>query len=203
MVRKVFLALVAVLAVLPAFGQNNVVRRYPKVNPASSPVNKYQEYTDRNSGFFWAAELMGGYSCRLNRSNFGFVELDAVAGYRINEYLNVGAGLGGRYYFDNDRVRYSTIKWGVPLFVDVRGQFIPSFNRNVVPYYSFDIGGTFRDGFMMRPTLGLRIGENRSAFLIGLAYTGQQITSYFYKNNFKNKKGKFASFITLKIGYQF
>ena len=101
---------------------------------------------------------------RLFNSNFGYTEIDAVAGYRFNEYVRVGLGLGARYYFDNNKVRSTLSEWAFPIFLNVRGNFIPTRYRDVVPYYSFDIGVTVRDGFMLRPTVGLRVGRERSAW---------------------------------------
>lgn len=202
MVRKVITALLIIFALSPGFSQNNVVKRLPAIK--EEKVGQYHNYAENQTGFFCAAELIGGYSCRLEKSNFGFLELDAVGGYRFNEYLNVGAGMGARYYFANNLIRHTTAKWAGPMFIDVRGQFIPHQFRNYVPYYSFDIGGTIRDGFMIRPTLGLRIGEPRSAFLVGISYTGQDLTSFRWDDlGQKTKKNRFVSFITLKVGYQF
>lgn len=202
MVRKVITALMIICTLSPSFSQDKVVKRLPEIK--KKKVDQYHNYAEYQTGFFCAAELAGGYSCRLEKSNFGFLELDAVGGYRFNEYLNVGAGIGARYYFANNLIRYSTAKWAGPMFIDVRGQFIPHQFRNYVPYYSFDIGATIRDGFMLRPTLGLRIGEPRSAFLIGISYTGQNLTSFQCDElGKKMKKNRFVSFITLKVGYQF
>lgn len=202
MVRKIVTAFFIMFTLSPIFSQENIVRRLPEIT--EKKVEQYHNYAENQTGFFCAAELAGGYSCRLEKSNFGFLELDAVGGYRFNEYLNVGAGMGARYYFANNLIRYSTAKWAGPMFIDVRGQFIPHQFRNFVPYYSFDIGGTIRDGFMLRPTLGLRIGEPRSAFIVGISYTGQDLTS-FRRDELgqKMKTNKFVSFITLKVGYQF
>lgn len=202
MVRKLTTIIALIGIIIPALSQENKVKRLPEINPNKSEENRI--YTENQTGFFCAGEFVGAYSCRLENSNFGFLELDAIGGYRFNEYLNVGAGVGARYYFANNNVRYSSAKWAGPLFIDIRGQFIPHLYRNYVPYYSFDIGGTIRDGFMLRPTLGLRIGEPRSAFLIGIAYTGQNLTSYKWgEAGQKKKKDRFVSFITLKVGYQF
>ena len=131
-------------------------------------------------------------------TNAGF---GSVAGYRFNEYVRVGLGLGARYYFDNNKVRSTLSEWAFPIFLNVRGNFIPTRYRDVVPYYSFDIGGTVRDGFMLRPTVGLRVGRERSAFLVGLGYVGQDLSTYSRDNLRKTRR--FVNFITLKLGYEF
>ncbi len=200
MVKKSFIAAALLLAAGSVFGQENQVLRMPEITNSDTQKN----YSAQETGFWIAAEAVGGYSCRISNSNFSLAEVDVTAGYRFNEYLRVGAGFGGRYYFDNNKVRFRTEKWAFPLYVNVRGNFIPTNYRTTVPYYSFDIGGTILDGFMMRPTVGLRIGQQRSAFLIGLTYTGQSLTGYTW-NEFgtRDPHTKFVSFISLKVGYEF
>ena len=203
MVKKFLLPLAAIaLSCMAASAQENQVKRLPEVDA----TQQYREYRTLDRGFFIAAELSGGYSCRISNPNLGYAELDAVAGYRFNEFLQVGAGVGARYYFNNDEVRYTTIKWAAPLFINVRGNIIPHQYRKVVPYYSVDMGGTFRDGFMFRPSVGLRIGQPRSAFLVGLAYMAQGMDTAGWTgegHRVKYKENSVVSFITLKIGYQF
>jgi len=206
MVKKcIFIAAMSLLAAIPVFSQENEVRRMPSVNNQ----NLQKNYSTFQTGFWISAEAVGGYSCRLMNSNFAFAEIDVTGGYRFNEYLKIGVGFGGRYYFDNSKVRFSSSEWSFPLYANVRGNFIPTAYRSVVPYYSVDLGGTIRDGFLFRPAVGLRIGQQRNAFLVALAYTGQGLQSYEYRIPagspfiLKEKKNKFVSFISLKLGYEF
>ncbi len=87
----------------------------------------------------------------------------------------------------------------MPLYATLRGNIIPSEYRNIVPYYSFDMGASIRDGFMVRPGIGIRVGQNRNAFLINLSYLGQNIIATEYNQ----RKNKFTSFVMLKVGYEF
>ncbi len=180
--------------------QINEVKRLPEVDNAHAQ----KEYRDNNVGFWISPELSGGYSCRLNHSNFSFAELTVTGGYRFNEYLRAGLGFGGRYYIENDKVRFYSSEWAFPIFANVRGNIIPTEERDVVPYYSFDIGGTVRDGFLMRPTVGVRIGRNRSAILLGLSYVGQSMRT-FKLSEFGERisKQSFTSFLSLRVGYEF
>lgn len=198
--KKMILTAVAALGMLVCSAQENQIKRLPDVNTRY----EQKEYTENSTGFWAAVEASGAYSCRLFHSNFALAEVDAVFGYRFNDYVRVGIGVGGRYYFDNDKVRYTRSEWAFPLYANVRGNFMPTQYRNVVPYYSVDLGGTIRDGMMLRPTLGLRFGQERSAFLLGLGYLGQDLKSFACteKGEIKSKR-KFVSFITLKIGYEF
>lgn len=196
--------IVCILSLLLSFvgmqAQENRVNRLPEID--SDRPQKV--YTERNSGFWISPELSGAYSCRFNHSNFGFVELDVTAGYRFNEFVRLGAGIGARYYLDNNAVRKSNIAWTMPVFANIRGNMMATNYRNVVPYYSVDLGGTVRDGFLFRPTVGLRVGQQRSAFLVGLGYVGQDLKSYYVnKMGIIFDKRKFVSFVTLKLGYEF
>lgn len=201
MVMKwVIACIVASVGFLSLSAQENEVRRFPQINH-DHPEKIYTTY-DR--GFWMAAEVTAGYGCRIADSNFGYTEIDVVPGYRYNAWLRAGLGLGARFYYDAVTVRWRSAKWVMPIFLNVRGNLIEEEYRDVVPFYSFDIGGTAQDGFMLRPSVGLRIGEKRSAFLIGLAYTGQSMQSYNYNDeSMRVLKRKFVSFLTLKFGYEF
>ena len=163
-----------------------------------------KDYRQMQTGFFAAAEIVGGYSLEIGKKNVGFTELDLVGGYRFCDYLRVGLGLGGRYYYGSRSL--TTHEWGLPLFVNLRGNFIPNDYYNVVPFWSFDMGTTFPDGFMIRPNIGMRIGQPRSAFVATIGYMGQ--TLRIHKKGeapqiFDGRERKFYNFITLKIGYEF
>lgn len=201
MVKKAFLGLAAAtVAAVPSLAQENMVTRLPEVNTERIQKN----YSEAEKGFWIAAEAVGGYSCRLFNSNFGLAEIDVTAGYRFSEYARAGLGFGARYYFDNPHVRFYSSEWAFPVYANIRGNIIPTNYRTTVPYYSFDVGGTIRDGFMIRPTVGLRIGQPRSAFLIGLTYTGQSLKSFRWDyDETRCPSRRFVSFISLKLGYEF
>lgn len=161
-----------------------------------------KQYDLYQTGFFAAAEASGGYSLEIggSKKNLGFTEIDFTGGYRVNDFLRAGIGLGARYYVGAGNLKQHD--WGLPLFMNVRGNFIPNDYYNVVPFWSFDIGGTFPDGFMIRPTVGIRIGQPRSACVISIGYLGQNLR---VRND--NNPGffthKYYNFITLKVGYEF
>lgn len=199
MVTKIsrFLAVLAA-TILPTMivAQENQVRRMPEIH--SETVQK--EYSRATSGFWFSADVEGGYSCRLTHPNIGYSELDVAGGYRYSEYLRIGLGLGARYYSNNDSFRrFQRTDWAFPIFVTIRGNFIPTQYRSVVPYYDVDLGTTVRDGFMIRPTVGLRIGQARSAFLVALSYVGQFTDAIDYGRI----PVDYMPFIALKLGYEF
>jgi hypothetical protein len=166
-------------------------QRVPKVDKVS--VDDYSTYT---RGFWCAAELYGGYTCSLTKSNISFTELSYIGGYRFSEFLKVGLGIGARYYLKRNDAYTEPIRWAMPLFAHVRGNFISEEYRTVVPYYSMDMGVSFRDGFMWRPAIGMKIGEDRSAFTVAVSYMGQST------KRFDNTQ-KYVSAVVLRLGYEF
>lgn len=204
--KKLFVLLAAVvISAGVATAQNNAVESGRTIKMPEEKGHSINDYGTRNSGFWNAFELQGGYSVNHGHSNIGLVEFDYVAGYRFNEYLRVGAGIGARYYPKSSDLRYTSWKWSFPLFFNVRGNITSGQYRTVVPYYSLDAGASLHDGFMFRPTVGIRIGDyNNSAFLVGVSYLGQSLKvaktnadGAVYRDNY------LASFITLKLGYEF
>lgn len=161
------------------------------------------DYSQKDKGFFAAGEATGGYSLESGKENIGFTDVTFVGGYRFNDFLRVGAGIGARRYFDSDDVRFMSHDWGMPLFIHARGNFIHNAYRDVVPFWSLDFGTTFPDGMMVRPTFGIRVGQPRSAFIAAVGYMGQNIRTFRIDNQVIAAKHKFYSFITLKIGYEF
>lgn len=164
--------------------------------------NKVPVYSEFEKGFFFATELNAGYSLNLTKANMGYTELDVIGGYRFNEYLRIGAGMGPRLYIGAGE-RYAKSKLGFSLYANVRGNFIQSLYRDIVPYYSVDFGPSFPDGLMWRPAVGIRVGSKRSALLIALTYTGQNLRISEIKNDKALKAHKYTSFIGVKVGYEY
>ena len=64
----------------------------------------------------------------------------------------------------------------MPIFAALRGNMIPVLYR-VVPYWGLDFGGSIRDGVMLQPTIGIKVGEPRQAFTLGFSYMEQNIAT--------------------------
>ncbi len=166
------------------------------ITPEESSRRKYVDYEDNDKGFWWAAELSGGPSVFYEKANLGHTQLAIVGGYRFNDFIRAGIGLGARYYIDNKKVRAKSNAWSFPIYANLRGNFMPQDVRRVVPYWSVDVGGTIRDGFFFSPTLGVRFGGKRSNMLVGISYTGQTMDT-------KWESDKMVSLLSAKIGYEF
>lgn len=186
-------------AFVAAQAQENNVRRLPKIDDKSVQ----EDYSENKTGFWIATEIGGAYSLRISNPNFGYGELDVTAGYRFNEYLRLGLGLGARTYIDNSAVRVKKSSWALPVFANVRGNFIPTQYRTTVPYYSVDLGGTAPDGFLFRPSVGLRIGQERQAFLISVGYVCQQMTVLTPHKYWDEMRKTTLSFLSIRLGYEF
>lgn len=170
MMKKLLLSsLCALAASLTLMAQVPTVPSAPNVNKG-----KYTDYTIQEKGFWWGGELLTGVLASP-RSVYGPLQAQVVAGYRFNEFFQLGGGVGIRYYLNNNPYRANKSGVAIPLFVDLRGLIISGQSRTVVPCWSADLGFTVFDGFMFSPMIGLRIGSGeRHHFIAGIAYLGQQ-----------------------------
>ena len=194
--KNTIIVLLFLVTFLGAFSQNNQIKRIPTVG---KDVNQ-EIFTEYDMGFWLAAEFLGGYSSHLSGHNMGVGELDLTVGYRINQFLKFGIGLGARSYINQKNLRRHSSSWGMPVYAAARGNMIPGFYRRIVPYWSMDIGGSIRDGFMFRPSVGMRIGKPRQAFTLAFSYMGQNIAS---NNTSGEKTEKFTSFFCIRLGFEY
>lgn len=165
------------------------------VLPEVKKVN-YNDYTDRQTGFWFRATVNASYTIFQTKKCTPFAEVDVAGGYRFSQYLRAGVGVGLRGYFNNDDLRSTKSELSYPIFATVSGNFIDDEFRTVTPYWSMDMGGAIKDGFMWRPTIGIRVGQSRSAFLLGVTYTGQNL-------KYKTGKDRYVSAVGLTLGYEF
>lgn len=189
--KKIILYLLMQAIAISIYAQYSDVRL-----PAKPQRTNYKDSEIENSGFWYAIEAEGGSSIMVHNPNMQYVNLSFTGGYRINEFLRVGAGLGGRMYVNNAEVRNTDNKFGIPIFANARGNFISAYSRDGVPFWSMNIGGITHEGFFASPTIGYSFGGLRNNFLIGITYT---ITSL---KNYKNINQGY-SYFGAKIGYEF
>lgn len=195
--KKAFIFLSAlVCAVLTCSAQENKINRIPE---KGYDVNQ-QRYYEYDRGFWFGAEAMYGYSCHTHGHNMGFAEIDLTAGYRFSQFFKIGVGTGPRHYISQKSLRRHDTEWAMPIFGVLRGNLMPGKYRRVVPYYSVEAGGVLGDGFMIRPSLGIRIGEPREAFTLAVSYMGQDISTW---NSKMEKAFKYTNFAAIRLGYEF
>jgi hypothetical protein len=174
----------------------NVIAQDTIILPQKPKRPKYENYYENDKGFWNSTDAMCGVSVRLTKIDLPFFCFSSVNGYRFNEFLRIGIGVSIKYYLNNDDVRYSSIPWTFPLYLDVRGNIIPQESRFIVPYWAFDLGQEIRNGMFFSPTLGIRFGENRSSYVLGISYSYNRLKA-------KNNSDKYRNFIGLRFGYEF
>ncbi len=189
--KKIFFPIIVLSATLTAKAQYRDVKL-----PEAPKQTNYRNYERENTGFWCAVEAEGGSSVMANSPNMQYANLSFTGGYRLSEYLRLGIGLGARYYVHNADVRDTENKFGIPIFANVRGNFVSAYDRDGVPFWSFNVGGITNEGFYASPTFGYSFGGLRNNFQIGLSYT---IISF--KNC--NKTNTAYSYFGLKLGYEF
>lgn len=149
-----------------------------------------------NKGYWCSLEVNGGSTLMESHNNIALVNAEFTSGYRFSQWLKVGAGIGVTYYPNNKNVRNTNKHLSMPLFINARGNILSEEIRSTLPYWSVNLGTSIPDGFFFTPTVGLRIGEKRSAFLIGISYTLRHLKTA--SGNMSNYSGAMA-----KIGYEF
>lgn len=166
------------------------------VLPEKPKQTGYRDYNSEESGFWCAFEADGGSSVMVDTPNMQYAGASFTGGYRINEFLRFGLGLGARVYVHNADFRSTNNKVGIPLFANVRGNFMSAYDRGNVPFWSVNIGGITNEGFFANPTIGYSFGGIRNNFLLGLSYT-------LVNFNDCNKTNRFYSYFGVKLGYEF
>lgn len=164
--------------------------------PIAPKQSNYRDFENENSGFWCASDIEGGSSVMSSVPNMQYTSVAVTGGYRVSEYLRFGVGFGFRYYVHNAQIRSTDKKFGFPIFANVRGNFISAYDRDGVPYWSFNIGGITEEGLYASPTLGYSFGGLRHNFQIGVSYT---ITCF--KNSMLENKA--YSYFGLKLGCEF
>ena len=139
----------------------------------------YVDYNQKESGFWAGLDLGAAVSLNVDQKKIPSVTsgLRAVAGYRFNSFIMIGAGAGVNVYaLEGNRVdsKHSGNRLSFPVFFNARGVMMSPRSRVTLPCWSMDIGYSFLDGFYLSPMLGIRVGgTERNHFIAGLAYALQ------------------------------
>lgn len=159
-------------------------------------TSRNRNIAEMDQGFWCAIEAGGGSTLMEGRKNLAMTGASFVGGFRFSQYLKVGVGLGILYYPNNSNVRSRDSHLAMPVMANVRGNILSDDMRRTVPYWSVNVGSTLPDGLFFSPSVGLRIGEKRNAFLVSMGYTLRR---------FKVCEGKNGTYsgALLKLGYEF
>lgn len=189
--RKIIILSLLCMIAIAGYSQYREVR-LPKKPKATGYIN----YDIQETGFWYALESEVGSSVMEHSTNMQFVAATFTGGYRINEFLRLGAGFGARVYVNNSNIRNKDSKFGLPIYANARGNIISAVDRDGVPYWSFNIGGITNDGFYLSPTIGYSFGGIRNKFLLGLSYS---LTNFKTSEEIKRT----YSYLSIKLGYEF
>ncbi|MCQ2351539.1 MAG: hypothetical protein MJ003_06155 [Paludibacteraceae bacterium] len=144
------------------------------VMPETPKRPKYVDYETAKKGYWTAVEIWGGGAVDFGgKPNMCNIDVHWINGYRFNEWIRIGVGLGFRYYLGdlNYQIggnsypepisgKYGWEKpgkpndtqggsqWALPLYLDLRGNIMSMATRMCVPYWSFDAGYTFSGNFV-------------------------------------------------------
>jgi len=187
--KRVSIFLCAVMLACSCLAQDRVIRMPEE--PA-----KYMNVAENNTGYWCSVELNGGSTLMENHKNVSLVNAEFTNGYRYDQWLKFGIGIGVMYYPNSEKVRDSKNHLSMPLFINARGNILSEEIRHTLPYWSVNIGTSFSDGFFFTPTVGLRLGEKRSAFLVGISYTLRHLKTV--PGSMSNYSGAMV-----KVGYEF
>lgn len=190
--KNTLLLLICAVFSLTVSAQENKVTRMPEKPDRAA----YTDYSQSQSGYWFTVEGLGGSMADPNSKCLQFIGAQTVNGLRLNEFLRGGIGIGMKYYFKSEDVRTSTISWGFPLYANLRGNIISQNDRAAVPFWSLEAGTEIRSGFFVSPLIGLKLGEQRSSFTVGLSYTIIKMDTW-------DKDGDMRNLVTLKFGYEF
>lgn len=176
---------------LSALAQNRDIKL-----PQAPKSNNYRDYETQDKGFWCGIDVEGGSSVMEEKPNMQYAGFSFSGGYRVNEFLRVGAGLGLRCYVHNAYVRDTHGRLGIPIFASAKGNFISAYDRDGVPFWSFNVGGITQEGFFASPTLGYSFGGLRHTFQIGINYTVS-----CFRNSEKSNVA--YSYFGIRLGYEF
>lgn len=183
----------------------NVEKDAEIIAPEASSKAEYTDYANQEKGWYCAVDFSGAASVSRSIPVMGELELSFTNGYRFNEYLKVGVGVGIRSYLGANSTEQRDSKldgnWVIPLFANVRGDFLPQGQRMFTPYWSFDTGYTFGDGFFFTPTLGVKFGGVRNSVVLGISYMGQMIDKT--PAGASSPSSFYTNFLCARIGYEF
>lgn len=140
---------------------------------------KYVDYSVLRTGYWVAAQAGAFYGSQ----NTFVGQFDLTMGYRFSEFLKVGVGVAPRIGLPS-----------IPVYADVRGNFISQEDTMFALCWSADIGYAFNQGgIYVSPGIGARFGGLRHNLLIGINYILQGQPS----------PADALHLVGLRIGYEF
>lgn len=131
------------------------------------------------------------YAIGVEHEGTNIVEFNLVNGYRFNQYIFVGGGIGVNYYYQGSKNTF------IPVYVDFRAYFT---DNEVTPYININLGYSFYEskkkvgcfamceyegnvtssgGLFFNPSVGVTINlpDTKSALNISIGYQLQKLST--------------------------
>ena len=120
-------------------GQVKAYTKSGRIGGSSSSIrNIYQNYTEL-SGFGGAVSVDGK---DVYKAAAGGIEIADIYGYRFNQYVFLGAGIGlSAKFFKADGAMFGSLQ--TPLYADLR-TYIPTKQVGLYPYFGLSVGPQFQ-----------------------------------------------------------
>lgn len=185
---KRLVILVCLLLPAAAFSQ--------EIKEPGEPRLQYLNIAEFDRGFWFSVDAEYGGTLMQLQQNTSMLGLNATMGYRFSQFLKIGAGLGALYYMNNDNIRKDKRRFVLPLYANLRGNFLNDDIYHVTPYWSVNVGAVVGDGFFASPMVGVRLGEKRSAFILAVGYSFRML------NALPELTDKYHGMF-VKLGYEF
>ncbi len=178
----------------------------------------------QNKGYEKSIEI--GYSVGVAKYNNDNIHLSIINGYRFNNTLYAGIGVGVGYSNSLDGIDISTLRYTteyrtdailLPIYGNIKANL--SNDTKISPFLSLNIGYTFdanqylRDapGFFLQPNFGVDFKITDQTSIYGLVGINLQHFEYTYTRNIGSTtsdweittKSEMFKAIDLKIGFKF
>lgn len=160
----------------------------------------YVDYSVKRSGWWCAAQLSGAFATTEDDMYARVFQFDFINGYRFSEFLKVGLGISPRIYasgndfpLDDDKLLFGI--YSLPVYADIRGNFVSQEDTMFAPYWNVDFGYAINEGVYLSPGVGLKYGGIRHNLLIGINYTLQGHSA--------GEFNKPIHLLGIRLGYEF
>ena len=199
-----------------------------KARLAAEKEIRRRPYTEQQKGFGSMVEV---YYTPSYLDDGGHIGLSYVAGYRFNNKIFLGAGVGANINIDNgieyldrywDCCHLNLNKLSIPIYAYTRFNFI---NRRLSPFFALAIGANVSgkqtlvvddntnlkyntSAFFVNPQLGINFRTTtQTSIHFTVGYYGYTAPIFYYSDMFYKSEGRlkscFASGFSLRLGVMF
>ncbi|WP_320053207.1 outer membrane beta-barrel protein [uncultured Acetobacteroides sp.] len=157
---------------------DEVEKMTKELNQAQVTAPKVKK--ESKSGYFLHLENSVGIG--VGQYGMDMVKFSVINGYRFNQYLSLGAGIGLKQGSISDDLFDSDNAY-LPIFTNFRVNFT---NKKITPYFSLDLGSVFNltedddePELLFSPSIGVKFKfTQRMGLNVGMGYELQSVKCY-------------------------